>query len=454
MFLVLLDVSAMNVALPEIGRSLRAGPAGLAWVVDAYTVAIAGMLLFGGSLADRIAPIRIFVAGLVLFAAGSLVCALAPTIGLLLAGRAVQGLGGAALLPGSMAAIARLYPVPRDRARALGWWSGVSALALPAGPLLGGLMIQTAGWRWIFAINLPVVAMALVGCRGHLAPSELGGGRQRAGRLDGWGAVTGGSALAAGVAAVIESGRSGLRPLPVLLLVTAAVGLGAFLLVERRATAPLLPAGVFRVRRFTGAVAGSLTMNLICNGMLFVTTLTLQVVHRLTPLQAGLTMLPMFVPLAVLPPLVGKWIGRRGPLPAIVIGFAVAAPALGALTLLGSDRPLLRWIPMLGTGLALGLLTPALVTLTVASLPGREGLAGGLGNAARQTGTAVGVALFAAIAGDPADAAAFATGLGWCALIGGVAFAAALLIVVAGPALSLVGRLSTDGRWSGTRPDR
>lgn len=145
--------------------------------------------------------------------------------------------------------------------------------------------------------------------------------------------------LAAGVAAVIESGRSGLRSLPVLLFVTAAMALGAFLLVERRAAAPLLPADVFGVRRFTGAVAGSLTMNMICNGMLFVTTLSLQVVHRLTPLQAGLTMLPMFVPLAVLPPLVGRWIGRRGPLPAIVSGFAVAAPALGALTLLSSDRP-------------------------------------------------------------------------------------------------------------------
>ncbi|WP_154674200.1 MFS transporter [Nakamurella lactea] len=427
MFLVLLDVSVVNVALPSIGRSLGAGPAALSWVVDAYTVSIAGLLLLAGGLADRANPLRVFGFGLLLFAAGSTICAVAPGIATLLAGRAVQGAGGAALLPASLAAITRLVPGPAARARTLGVWSGISALALPAGPLLGGLIVAGIGWRWIFAINLPVVAAALLGSWfGRHATSRPV--RTAAPRPDLAGAVTGGGCLALLVSGVIRIGHSGWGSMAALLLIGSALLLLAFLAVERRVAQPLLPIAVFRVRPFTGAVLGSLSMNLVCNGVLFVTTLALQVVHGLDPLQAGLTMLPLLVPLVALPPLAGRRIARNGPLGTLVVSFALAAPSVGCLSLLGTDSVWAWWVPLFGIGLALGGLTPALVTMTVAAVPGRAGLAGGVNNAARQTGTALGVALFGAIAGDPLRGSEFLDRLIWCAAVGAALFTLALVM--------------------------
>jgi MFS family permease len=295
-FLVLLDVTIVNVALPQIGRGLGASVSGLQWVVDGYALALATLMLAGGTIGDLRGHKRVVLTGLTVFGAGSLACGIAPGVGVLVAARVVQGVGAALLLPGTLAIISHACPDGPAQARAIGVWAGIGSLALPAGPLLGGVLIDGFDWRAIFLVNVPIVLVALVAAVRLVRESTGDGGR----RLDGAGVGLGIVVLAAVTFACIEAGRAGVASVPVLVAVFVGIAaLVAFIRVERaRGEAAMLPLGLFRRPRFTVANAGAGTMNLCTLGTLFVLTLFLQSVQRRSPLEAGLALVPLFAPLA------------------------------------------------------------------------------------------------------------------------------------------------------------
>jgi DHA2 family methylenomycin A resistance protein-like MFS transporter len=292
MFLILLDVTVVNVAVPAITAGLRTGTAGVQWVVDGYTVALASLLLAGGTLGDRFGHRRTVLAGLAVFGAASAGCAAAATPGTLIASRVVQGIGAALLLPGSLATIADAYPGRAEQARALGLWAAVSALALPAGPLLGGLIVSDLGWRAVFWINPPVVAACLVGVLTLVRPSP----RARSGQpFDRSGLVLATLALASAVYAVIAAGDSA-GPAALVAAAIAVASAVGFIAAERRAPAPLVPLPVFANPGFRVANTAALIMNLTANGMLFLLTRYLQSVEGHSALAGGLMLLPLFAP--------------------------------------------------------------------------------------------------------------------------------------------------------------
>ncbi|MFC4907350.1 MFS transporter [Actinomadura gamaensis] len=410
MFLVLLDVTIVNVTLPGIGRSLGTGLAGMQGVVDGYAVAIAGLLLGGGALGDRLGHRRMLVAGLVLFGVASLACGLASGPGPLIAARAVQGAGAAMLLPGSLAAVTRMFPEPGEQARALGAWAAVSSTALPAGPLLGGVLVDGPGWRWIFLLNVPIVAAAVAGVLLLVSPDPSGARERR--RLDVAGLVLAPVTLGALVWAVIQIGH-GDRSGALAAAGAAVAGAVALVVAERRAADPLFPSGLVRAPAFLGANGASLVMNLVTNGTLFVVTLQLQQVQGRSALVAGVMLLPMAVPLVLLAPLSGRLNARFGPRLPVRTGIVIALCGAPALLLTGPHASYAVLVPtLLLIGIGDGLITASAVSAAMRTAPsGLAGLAGGFNNTARQVGTALGAAIFGSVAGSPLDGTAFASGL-------------------------------------------
>ncbi len=398
-FLVLLDVTIVNVALPTIGHELHAGISELQWVVDGYALALAGLMLTGGTLGDLRGHKRVVLSGLMLFGIASLGCGLAASAQTLIAFRVIQGLGAAFMLPGTLAVIANAYPDERERARAIGMWAGVGSCALPAGPLLGGLLVQTAGWRWVFLLNVPIVAVASVAAGRVVTESRTGSARS----LDLPGAALGAVALLGVTFAFIEGGRGGSALVVVIATVGGVAGAGGFLAAERRARDPLLPLGLLRERAFTIANGVAGAMNLGTLGLLFVLTLYLQDVRRESALTAGVVLLALFVPLSVLAPAGGRIVARVGPRWPMLGGLILAAVGVGLLTLSGPATGYLTLLPaLLLWGVGLAFLTPTVVSTAVSAVPaGRAGLASAVNNTTRQAAGAIGIAAFGAIASTP-----------------------------------------------------
>ncbi len=396
MFLILFDVTSVNVTLPSIATSLSASTAGLQWVVDGYAVAIASLLLAGGTVGDRIGHRRVVLCGFTLFGLASLVIGCAPNIAVLVAGRVAQGVGAALLLPGTLAVITTTYPERVEQARAIGTWAAVSSLALPAGPIVGGVL-ATVSWRAIFLVNLPVTAMAVAYVL-RLVPG--GGGRPRELDIGGVCGVT--VTLAGTVFGVIELGREGMSPPALGAFVVAAVAAGVTVVVERRAAVPMLPLALVRRAAFLGPNTVALTMNLVFNGTLFVTTLYLQDVRGCSPLVAGALVLPLAVPLVALAPVTSRLTGWLGPRVPVTAGCLVALPGAALLILVtrqGSLLPLEAGMLLMGCGA--GMITASVVAAAVRAVPPeRSGFASGVNNTARQAGTALGVAIFGAVAGS------------------------------------------------------
>jgi DHA2 family methylenomycin A resistance protein-like MFS transporter len=409
-FLVLLDVTIVNVALPTIGSDVGAGVSGLQWVVDGYALALASLMLAGGTVGDLYGHKRIVLAGLVVFGAGSLGCGLAPGVAALVAARVVQGVGAALLLPGTLAIISRAFASGAEQAKAIGIWAGVGSLALPAGPLLGGALIDSVGWRAIFLVNVPLAAASFLAALVLVRESVDPRGR----RLDPAGSVLGTVTLLAVTFAAIEGGRSGAAaPAVVAAAVCAVALLGAFVRVERRlGEHALLPLGLFRRPQFALANAAAGTMNLGTLGTLFVLTLFLQAVQHRSALAAGIALVPLFAPLAVLAPLAGRVTSRIGPRVPVATGLALAAAGLALLDLADQRSGYATALPaFLLWGVGLGILTPAVVAAAIAAVPNeRAGLASAINNTARQAGGAVGIAVAGAIAGRPGDTSRFVSG--------------------------------------------
>ena len=407
MFLVLLDVTIVNVALPRLRDDLGASVGSLQWIVDGYAVALASLMLPCGDLGDRHGHKRVVLAGLAAFGAGSLAAGLAPGAGLLVAGRVVQGVGAALLLPGTLAVVSRAYPDAAERARAIGIWAAISSLALPAGVIAGGALVDGPGWRWAFLVNLPLVAVAL-----PVTARVVRESREPAARApDVPGAALTAAVLAALIFAIIAGSLAA--------GVAAAALLAALVAVERRRSDPMLPAALFRRPAFAAANTVAAAMNLGTHGTLFVLTLFLQDVQGRSALGAGMAILPAFGLLAVVAPLTGRLVGRIGPRGPMVAGLLVSAAGLALL----ADDALL--VASMLWGLGLGLLTPAVVAAAMGAVHAdRAGLAAAVNNTARQAGGAIGIAASGAVAGSPARA-------GFVHAFHGVALGAAALYVAA-----------------------
>lgn len=426
-FLVLLDVTVVNVALPKIGSGLHASVSGLQWVVDGYAVVLAALLLASGTIGDLRGHKRIVLVGLAVFGLASLGCALAPDTGVLVVGRVVQGVGAALLLPGTLAIIGRTFSERAEQARAIGIWAGVGSVALPVGPLLGGALVEGGGWRWIFLLNVPVVVLAgLVALR--VVPDDAG---RRDVRLDLAGTVLAALTLAALTFAVIEAGRAGAGAATLAAAAIAVLALIAFVRVEARVPAPMLPLRLFTRAGFATANGTAGIMNLGTLGLLFLLTLFLQDVQGRTALAAGVAVLPLVLPLSILAPLAGRLTARTGPALPMSAGFVLAAVGTGLLATWQRGTGYLALLPgMLCWGVGLGVVTPAVVAAAIASAPAdKSGLASGVNNTARQAGGAIGIATFGAIAGQPGTRG-FLGGLHATALLTAALFLAAALITL------------------------
>ena len=396
-FFVLLDVTIVNVALARIGADLGASRSDLQWVVDAYALVLAAFMLGAGDLVDRLGSRRLFLAGLALFGVGSAGCAAAPGIGFLVAGRVVQGLGAAAILPTSLALVNQLYPDPGERPRAIGAWAGIGGSALVLGPVLGGLLVGPLGWRAVFWLNLPLVlgalALAVV-----LVPRGAGAGGSRP---DLPGQVLGTATLLAAVFSLIEGGRGGFAsPATLVGSGVAVVLLACFLGVERRQARPLLDLRWFSRLEFSGANAGSGLMNLGTLGALFAISLNLQGQQGLSPLQTGLDLLPLAAPLALLTPFAGRLVARAGPRRPAGLGLlACGCGYLGASASVGQLASPGGWALLALAGVGMAVAVPGLVAAATEALgPDRAGIASAVNNTCRQVGGAIGVALIGGFA--------------------------------------------------------
>jgi EmrB/QacA subfamily drug resistance transporter len=413
MLVVIMDITIVTVALPAIRADLHASESGLQWTIDAYTLVLAGFLVLAGSMADRLGRRRVFQVGLVAFGVGSLLCALAPSAGWLIAARAVQGLGGTMLNPVAMAIVATAFPDPTERARAIGVFGSVSGLALVLGPILGGALVDTFGWHAVFWVNVPIVAAAAIGVALVVPESRAA----RARRFDPVGQALMVLVLGGLVYAIIESRSLGwTSPVILGLLAAAALGLLGILAYERRRADPLLELRLFRSVPFSSAILMALMAMCGFGTFLFVTTQYLQDVRGLPALAAGLCLLPVGALVVALSPPVGRWVGTRGPrLPLVVAG---VAQALGgaASGWLGPATPLpLVLAVYLLFGVFLGTVNPPITNTAVSGMPrSMTGVATSLASAGRQTGTTLGVAI-AGTAVGAASGPAFTTAArgGW-----------------------------------------
>ncbi|MFI1502498.1 DHA2 family efflux MFS transporter permease subunit [Streptomyces platensis] len=395
---VVMDISIVNVALPSMGRDLHASESGRQWAVDAYTLVLAAFLVLAGATADRVGRRRVFQAGLAAFGLGSVLCGLAPDIGWLIAARALQAVGGTMLNPVAMAIVANTFTGAAERARAIGVFASMSGLALALGPVLGGGLVDALGWRSVFWINVPIVAVAIV-CAALFVPESRA---ERARRFDPVGQVLMVLVLGCVVYAIIESGTLGwTSPVIVGLLAVAAFGVAGLLGYEPRRADPLLELRLFRSVPFSSAIVMALFALCGFGAFLFVTTQYLQDVRGLSPVAAGLCLLPVGLPVLVVAPLTGRVVGARGPLlPLAVAGMALALG--GGLSLgLGPETPLPAVLAVhLLFGVFLGAVNPPITNAAISGMPrSMAGLAGSLASTGRQTGTTLGVAISGTLIG-------------------------------------------------------
>lgn len=399
MFMVFLDGTVVNLALPSIQRDLDGGISGLQWIVDGYVLVYAALLLTGGVLGDRFGRKRLFMVGLGVFLLGSVVCAVAPSVGLLITGRVVQGVGAAMFVPGTLAILAHVFPDPRQRAQAIGIWSSVSGMSLALGPIVGGILVDQLGWQSIFLLNLPIGVVVLVLAARNLPETSDPQGRG----LDVLGQLLAVVWLGALTYALIESNQLGwTSPEILVLLAVALLGLIAFLVVESRTEDSMLPLSLFRSVNFSTCVVVAVLIGFGLLGSFFFLSLFLQNVQGYSPLAAGLRLLPAVLALSVAAPLAGRLAGKYGSRWLMGIGMTIVAAVWLSFSLISADTPYSRWWPILvGLGFGVGLtMTPMIAAIIGSVPPYRIGLASATGNTAQQIGGVLGIALLGTIVAD------------------------------------------------------
>src|SRR5262245_4410666 len=394
--MLMLDIAVVNTALPHIARDLQAGLAGLQWVVDAYTLALATVVLSAGSVADRFGRRRIFIWGMGLFTLSSLACALAESIAVLDGARAVQGVGAAMLFASSLAILANAYPAPAERAKAFALYGATIGASFAVGPLVGGALTSAFSWRAVFYINLPLGVLALVASFAWLRESNDPAPR----RLDWPGQATLTAGLFLLVLALLRGNEEGWASTRILAeLIGGGLLLLAFVLVERHAREPMLPLGLFRNRTLTGAQVAAFSISASFFALFLYLTLYLQEVLHLSPFETGLVYLPGTIVMFIVSAASAQLAGRTSPGALIVIGLLLVAAGLALMTLADVNSTWLALLPgLLVVCVGTCLVSPALASVALGSVETTQsGLASGINDAFRQGGIAVGVAAFGAL---------------------------------------------------------
>ena len=430
LLIVGVDTTIVNVALPAIHRSLHASLSGLQWIVDSYTLVLASFLMLGGSTGDRLGRRRVFQTGLVTFVLGSALCAAAPNVGVLVAARVFQALGGAMLNPVALSIVRNVFHDPHERARAIGMWSTAFGLSLALGPVLGGILVSTIGWRYVFLVNLPVGLIACALTAMYVPESRAEHPR----RIDVVGQVLVILGLASLTYAIIEGQADGWTSAAILGLFVLAVAAFAVLVpYELRRFQPLIDVRFFRSPPFSGAAVSAVCAFAAYGAFLFLNTLYLQDARGLSALDAGLCTLPLAVANVVFAPLTGRLVARIGTRrPLLVAGAAIGvAPLL--LTTIGPHTSIwLLFASYVIFGAGLGLANPPITSTAISGMPpAQAGVAGAIASSSRQVGSTIGIALVGAIVGTGASARfgpafAHATHPGWWLIVG---FAAILFAV-------------------------
>jgi EmrB/QacA subfamily drug resistance transporter len=439
LFIVGLDATIVNIALPSIQRDLHASVSGLQWTVDAYTLVVASFLMLAGSTGDRIGRRRTFQMGLATFTVGSALCSLAPGLGWLVAFRMVQAVGGSMLNPVAMSIIVNTFTDARERARAIGIWGAVFGVSMALGPVIGGLLVASVGWRGIFWVNIPVGIAAIILTALVVPESRAAHSR----RLDPVGQVLIIVMLASLTYAIIEGPRHGWGSPAILgLFAVSAAAAAGLVIYEPRREEPLLDLRFFRSAPFSGAVVIAIGAFAALGGFLFLNTLYLQDVRQLSALHAGLYTLPMAAMTVLLAPISGRITGNRGPrIPLVLAGVMMTA---GALLLSGATAVTsVGWLFLayLAFGAGNGMVNPPISNTAVSGMPrAQAGVAAAVASTSRQVGSSLGVALAgsavtSALHGSLRTGFVQASHAGW-------------LIIAGFGALVLVTGLLTSGRWA------
>jgi EmrB/QacA subfamily drug resistance transporter len=445
LFIVGIDVTIVNVALPSIGHDLHARVSGLQWTVDAYTLVLASFLMLSGSMADRTGRRRAFQTGLALFTAGSLLCSLAPGLGWLVAFRMVQALGGSMLNPCAMSIIVNTFTDPAERARAIGIWGAVFGISMALGPIAGGALVDSVGWRGIFWVNVPVGIAAIVLTALFVPESRA----PRARRLDPLGQVLVIALLASLTYGIIEGPDRGWASAEILgCFALAAAALICLVSYERRREDPLIDLTFFRSAPFTGATVQAVCAFAALGGFLFLNTLYLQDARGYSALHAGLYMLPMAALAVLMSPLAGRIVAARGPrLPVVTAGVAIMVAGILLSRLNAGSSLAYLIVSYVIFGIGSGLVNPPITNAAVSGMPrSQAGVAAGIASTSRQVGSALGVAVagsaaLSALHGSLRSGFADASHVGWWIIAG------------CGAATAIVGLVST-GSWARRTAER
>jgi EmrB/QacA subfamily drug resistance transporter len=398
LLIVGIDITIVNVALPSIHRDLGASVSGLQWIIDAYSLVIASLLMLSGSTADRIGRRKVFQIGLVVFSCGSLGCAMASNLDLLIAARVLQGIGGSMLNPVAMSIIRNVFTDPKERAQAIGVWGAMVGVSIALGPVVGGALVDSVGWRSVFLVNVPVGIAAIVLTALFVPESRAPSAR----RIDPVGQLLVIGALASLTYGVIEAPARGWgSPGTVGLLLLSALCFVGLVLYELRRDEPLLQMRFFRSAPLSGASAIAVCAFAAMGGFLFLNTIYLQDVRGLSPFDAGLLLLPMAAMVLVAAPVSGVLVGRGGARPVLIgssLALIVASVMLAQMSVTTPYLYLLLAYFLFGLGL--GMVNPPVTNTAVSGMPpSQAGVAAAVASTSRQVGSTLGVAVLGAIAG-------------------------------------------------------
>ncbi|WP_030783637.1 MFS transporter [Streptomyces sp. NRRL S-920] len=440
LLIVSLDNTVLNVALPTMREEFDASVSGMQWTIDAYTLVLASLLMLAGSTADRIGRRRVFQAGLIVFTLGSVLCSLAPDLESLVAFRMIQAVGGSMLNPVAMSIITNTFTEPRERARAIGVWGGVVGISMAAGPLVGGLLVDSVGWRSIFWVNLPVGLAALVLTMRYVPESRAPHPR----RPDPVGQLLVIVLLGALTYAIIEAPAAGwTSPLILAFAGAALLALLGLLAYEPRRAEPLIDLRFFRSAPFSGATVIAVCAFASLGGFLFLSTLFLQDVRGLDALHAGLWMLPMAAMTLVCAPLSGRLVGSRGPrLSLLIAGVAMTASGVLFAAFEAENTGGTRFLGYVLFGLGFGFANAPITNTAVAGMPrAQAGVAAAVASTSRQIGQTLGVAVIGAVLASGVASSSYATDFTEASR------PAWWIIAGCGCAVLLLGAV-TSGRWA------